>query len=257
MKKKKGGEGGANWMDTYGDMVTLLLCFFVLLYSISTISEDKWKALVQSFNPDAIPTSTEVNGVNGPNADADEAGMPIQEDLPTQEQIDQDIEQLYQALKEYVSQEGKQSTIAVTKEGGKVFVSFNEAVFFEPERAELVEDSKPILETVGTMLSSVAESIEEIRIQGHTAQGNPDVPNNPETDRFLASDRATVVVVFLQTHSEVDPARLIPESFGQWRPKDTNDTYEGRTKNRRVEMIVSGRDIEKELEEGIQRYTTQ
>ena len=41
IKKKSSGGGGANWMDTYGDMVTLLLCFFVLLYSISTIDQDK------------------------------------------------------------------------------------------------------------------------------------------------------------------------------------------------------------------------
>ena len=50
IKKKKGGEGGANWMDTYGDMVTLLLCFFVLLYSMSTIDEKKWQMIVMSFN---------------------------------------------------------------------------------------------------------------------------------------------------------------------------------------------------------------
>ena len=47
-KKSGGGGGGANWMDTYGDMVTLLLCFFVLLYSMSTISEEKFKAIVQT-----------------------------------------------------------------------------------------------------------------------------------------------------------------------------------------------------------------
>ena len=52
-KKKKRSEGGANWMDTYGDMVTLLLCFFVLLYSMSSIDSDKWELLVKSFNPDA------------------------------------------------------------------------------------------------------------------------------------------------------------------------------------------------------------
>ena len=52
MKKKKSGGGGANWMDTYGDMVTLLLCFFVMLYSMSRMDENKWIALVQSFNPD-------------------------------------------------------------------------------------------------------------------------------------------------------------------------------------------------------------
>lgn len=256
MKKKKGGgEGGANWMDTYGDMVTLLLCFFVLLYSMSTISEENWKALVMSFNPLADTTLHATPGGDGPNADADESGAPI-EQMPTQEQVDQDIEDLYQALKDYVSQEGKQSSITITKEGGQVFVSFNEAVFFEPEDYALVEESKPILETVGSMLSGVKDSIEEIRVQGHTAQGTPGVPNNPETDRFLASNRATEVVVYLQTHSEVDPARLIPESFGQWRPKADNNTYEGRSENRRVEMIISGRDIEKELEDGIQRYTT-
>lgn len=49
MKRKKGGGGGANWMDTYGDMVTLLLCFFIMLYSMSTINEEKWQQFVQSF----------------------------------------------------------------------------------------------------------------------------------------------------------------------------------------------------------------
>ena len=53
-KKGGGGGGGANWMDTYGDMVTLLLCFFVLLYSISTIDQDKWMVFIQSFNRDAV-----------------------------------------------------------------------------------------------------------------------------------------------------------------------------------------------------------
>ena len=77
MKRKKGGGGGANWMDTYGDMVTLLLCFFVLLYSMSTISEENWKALVMSFNPLATETLTATPGGDGPNADADEAGGPV------------------------------------------------------------------------------------------------------------------------------------------------------------------------------------
>ena len=53
-------------MDTYGDMVTLLLCFFVLLYSMSTISEENWKALVMSFNPLATETLTATPGETGP-----------------------------------------------------------------------------------------------------------------------------------------------------------------------------------------------
>ena len=53
-------------------MVTLLLCFFVLLYSMSTISEEKWKMLVVSFNPNAAQTITENSGNDGPNADPNE-----------------------------------------------------------------------------------------------------------------------------------------------------------------------------------------
>ena len=56
-RRKKKPENGSNWMDTYGDMVTLLLCFFVLLYSISSVDQSKWIKLVESFNPDAKEVS--------------------------------------------------------------------------------------------------------------------------------------------------------------------------------------------------------
>ena len=83
MKKKRSSGGGANWMDTYGDMVTLLLCFFVLLYSMSTISTENWKALVMSFNPKARQIMTEVpSGGDGPSADADSSGVMDTQDNP-------------------------------------------------------------------------------------------------------------------------------------------------------------------------------
>ena len=50
VKRKKSGGGGANWMDTYGDMVTLLLCFFVMLYAMSSVDQNRWIALVQALN---------------------------------------------------------------------------------------------------------------------------------------------------------------------------------------------------------------
>ena len=241
-------------MDTYGDMVTLLLCFFVLLYSMSTISEENWKARVMSFNPLATETLTATPGGDGPNADADEAGGPVE---LSQEQIDEDIEELYQELTAFVAQAGEQSNISVTKDGGKIYISFNQVVFFDGDSPVLKEEAKPILDTVSEMLSNAAESIDEVRVLGHTAQANPKRPNNVETDRTLASQRATNVVIYVQEHSEVDPARLVSEGIGQWRPVATNDTVEGRAQNRRVEMIVSGRDLEQELQGGILQYTTE
>lgn len=253
MKKKSGG-GGANWMDTYGDMVTLLLCFFVLLYSMSTISEEKWKMLVVSFNPDAAQTMTESSGNDGPNADPEEldgSGMGL-----SQVDIDNDMAQLYELLVTYVAAQQAEESISVSQGDGKVFVTFNQAVFFDGESWTLREESKPLLEMVGDMLSTVADSIEEVRVMGHTAQAHPNRPNNISVDRLLSAQRAANTLAYLQQFCTVDPARMISEGYGQWRPVSSNDTAEGRALNRRVEMIISGRNLEDELASGIQNYYT-
>ena len=232
MKKKSKGGGGANWMDTYGDMVTLLLCFFVLLYSMSTISEEKYKAVVMSFNPNAVETPTATLGGDGPSADPEQG-------------------------EEYVSsQQGTQGEISVTRGDGKVFIAFNQSVFFDGDSPVLREESLPVLDAVSEMLSAASDAIDEVRVLGHTAQASPNEVNNPKKDRTLASQRATNVVIYVQEHSTLDPARLVSEGIGQWRPIADNSTSEGRAKNRRVEMIVSGRNIEEELKGGLQQFET-
>ena len=253
MKKKKGGGGGgANWMDTYGDMVTLLLCFFVLLYSMSTISEENWKALVMSFNPLAQTTQTEINGGNdGPSSDAENEGgiapIPDIEADMTQEEVEDIMNLLFKALDEYSHEAGMENVLTVTNEGGKVYVQFNETTFFEGDSYILLPEAEDVLTRVCGILDNTSSAIDEIRIQGHTAQANPDRPNNPTVDRFLASNRATNVLVFIQTNSSIQPTRLVSEGMGQWRPIAKNDTPEERAQNRRVEMIISGRNIEQEL----------
>ena len=253
-RKPKSSGGGANWMDTYGDMVTLLLCFFVLLYSMSSVDEDKWKALVMSFNPNAQIAETVTSGGDGPSADGDGAGVMPQGDGVTQKDVDDQMSMLYKALSDFVSEEGAQSNISVTQGDGRIFISFNQAVFFNGDSPVLREDAYPILDRVCEMLSGAADAIDEVRVLGHTAQGSPDEPNNVEVDRSLSSNRATNVVIYVQKHSTVEPARLISEGVGQWRPIASNDTPEGRAKNRRVEMIISGRNLEQELKGDIQSY---
>ena len=261
MKKKKGGGGGANWMDTYGDMVTLLLCFFVLLYSMSTISEEKWRAIVTSFNPFAqeVPTATDGNG--GPVADPVLGETGVNEpnsDKIAQETIDDMIKGLYAMMQQMVASEGLASSISVELDGGKIYVTFSDQVFFYPDEYRLLPGAEDILLELCGILDEGKDAIEEIRVQGHTAQGNPNYRNDPENDRFLASDRAANVVLFLQQNSSIHPARLVSEGWGQWHPIASNKTEDTKRFNRRVEMIISGRDLDLESAgKAIQTYITQ
>ena len=260
IKKKSSGGGGANWMDTYGDMVTLLLCFFVLLYSMSTISEDKWKSIVQSFNPNSIEAPTMIDGGNdGPISDPIDEGSGLDkgnEPEISAEDIEAALQELFEALQSMAENSSAGEAVEVTKGDGYVFVSFADAVFFDGDSAVLRSDGKAILDVVVEALEPAVPYIDELRVMGHTAQARPDRPNDPEGDRRLASNRATNVVIYIQENSSIDPARLIGVGYGQHRPVDGNDTPEQRAHNRRVELLITGKDLESKLGDALEQYTS-
>ena len=156
------------------------------------------------------------------------------------------MQSLMEAIQEMVESQNLQDAVTVSSDGGKVFISFSQSVFFAGDSPVLLKEAYPILDAVTEMLDGVAGSIDEVRVQGHTARVRED-PNRTVQDRTLASQRATNVVIYIQDHGILNPARLVSEGFGEWRPIAANDTPENRAKNRRVEMIISGRDIEAEL----------
>lgn len=257
MKKRRKGGGGANWMDTYGDMVTLLLCFFVLLYSMSSIDQQKWIQLVQSFNPNAVTDGELSGGEQGQLADPAGGEGEADTEQDQQQAIETTMEQLYIDLKSYVAEKGRESNISVTKGNGYVFISFNDAVFFDGDSYTIRSDGKDVLDDTGAILKKASGAIDELRILGHTAQAVADQTNNVSDDRFLASNRATVVLVYLQTMNILDPARMVSVGYGQWRPVSENDNDAERSKNRRVEMIVTGKDLTDTLGDQIEQYYTQ
>lgn len=244
MKKKKSGSDGANWMDTYGDMVTLLLCFFVMLYSMSTMDKEKWIGLVESFNPSQV-TQTQPGGASSGEGTA-----------LTQDEVEQSMEELYQTLSQYVADAGLTDKVSMSKGSGYVFISFEDTVFFDANRYELREDGKKVLDEVAKPIAAASDSINEIRVLGHTAQAVADEPNNVTADRFLASNRATVVTIYLQEKGIVDPARLVSVGYGQWRPVADNDTSTERAKNRRVELIISGIQVDNMGGDSVEQYYT-
>ena len=247
-KKKGGGGGGANWMDTYGDMVTLLLCFFVLLYSMSTISEENWKKIVQSFNPNAILTQTDPEGNSGPFADPD-AGLEnpgMQEIEMSQNEIENMMEELFAALQNYTKQQGLESAVSVSQDGGRIYVKLMNKAMFAGDSYILLPEAQTILGEVCGILDKAKDAIEEIEVEGHTAQVYANRANETEEDRFLSSNRATMVTIFLQEHTTIHPARICSVGWGQWHAIANNQNEENRAPNRRVELVISARNLEDE-----------
>ena len=252
-RNKKSGGGGANWMDTYGDMVTLLLCFFVMLYSMSRVDESKWIALVQSFNPDYAVDEPSQIVVPGEIANEPVTGLPS---ALTQDQVEAALEELYVSMSEYAASAGLQDMVSLSKGSGYVFISFDDTIFFDGDSYVLKDGGKAILDQIAVPLAEASESINEIRVLGHTAQASPDRPNYVDVDRVLSSDRATVVTIYLQEKNIIDPARLVSVGYGQWRPIASNDTAETRAQNRRVELIISGIQPDSTEGDSLEQYYT-
>ena len=260
-KKKGGGGGGANWMDTYGDMVTLLLCFFVLLYSMSTISEENWKKIVQSFNPNAIKTQTDPEGNSGPFADPEigqqNPGMNEVEQSPDQNEIDNMMEELFAALQEYIKQEGLESAVSVSQDGGMIYLKLMNKAMFRGDSYQLLPEAEKILGEVCAILDKSKSAIEEIRVEGHTAQAYANRANEALEDRMLSGNRATMVTVFLQEHTTIHPARICSVGWGQWHAIANNQNEENRAPNRRVELVISARNLaDEELGSALSQFIT-
>lgn len=230
--RKAHKDNTGSWMDTYGDMVTLLLCFFVLLYAISAVDQTKWINLVKSFNPEAVE-SIEEKLETAPEVDGTQE-VPMPEDFET----------LYKNLKDEVARRKLDQVIEVKKGVGFTFITFNNNVVFSGNSYVLQDSGKEIINDFCTILEKYKDEIGQIQILGHTAVASPGSEINVATDRFLSSNRADAVLIYIQEKNIFNPVDLISIGYGQYRPIADNNTPEGRALNRRVEMLITKKNSE-------------
>lgn len=239
-KKGGGGEDCGSWMDTYGDMVTLLMCFFVMLYSMSSLDQQKWQIFVKSI----FPNSNEEEEI-AINENISEGVYDVSGNLQTEQEIeDAELDELWLSLVNALNTNGIEGA-TVSRGEGYTFIAFENQAFFNGDSSTLTPEATRILDVFCDALAPQAERISQIEIMGHTSQADPNSPNNPRTDRMLSSLRSAEVAAYIQLKDIIDPSKLVGISYGQFRPVDTFETQEGRAKNRRVEFLIvdAGADI--------------
>ena len=191
------------WIFTYGDLVTLLLCFFILLFSTCTYETMKFKSLAASFKP--LP-----------------AGTPHMN-----EGKDSIVEQIAQQLEE--SELGDDANINVEEKGG--VVSFKASAYFKADSAKL--NAKAVNEM--TRFSKLIFLLpNKIQIEGHTEKSQP---KNWNSTWELAGARASKIARFF-IENGLDPAKITIKSFGSTRPRFREASPTQRSLNNRVEVVV-------------------
>lgn len=231
-RRSNSSEDVGSWMDTYGDMVTLLLCFFVLLYSISSVDQVKWENLVKSMNPNAAEVSQIVTDAQATEGTENVPGQNTTE-------IDQKFEEMYDNLIEIKNSAGEALEIEIAQGEGYQFIAFKDKVFFDGDSDVLREDGKQVLDQFSSAIAPATDAIKEIQVLGHTSQADPEIPNEVVSDRVLSATRSAVVVAYVQQKNIIDPKKMVSAAYGQFRPIDTFKTDEGRARNRRVEILIT------------------
>lgn len=231
MKKRvEKPENHERWLLTYSDLITLLMIFFVVLYSASTVNETKYKQLATSMGAVFTGGSTALGSEENSGSSSDNAGelKPL---VQTEEEKLQGIENQINDIVKDLQLEGSVST-SIEERG--LIISFTDSVFFDSGKADIKDELKPKLISVSKILNKIDNYV---RVEGHTDNlpiNNSDFHSNWQ----LSSVRASNVVEFLINYGEISPNRLSAVGYGEYRSIADNNAEEGRAKNRRVDILI-------------------
>jgi len=229
-KKREEESSGGSWLTTYGDMVTLILTFFILLYSFSTIDVIKFRKMMFSFK-DAIGVMK--GGKTFEEQKATSSGQSI-ESAGEPRRSTQDIIQVAQKVQAVLKEEGLESNVTVTVNQRGVVVSLAEGLLFRQGEYEVRPAGKRVLMVLAKIIKELPNNIS---VEGH-ADSVPIRSSGIIKDNWTLSVlRAARIVEFFEKNAGISPKRLQAVGYGNSRPIVPNDTELHRSMNRRADIV--------------------
>lgn len=237
-RNKGGDEDTGSWLNTYSDMVTLLLTFFIVLYSMSSVNEEKFQQLARAMKGND-PDSPQIVVMSDTNAVSSNSNTGYLKSATSANDLPDSMDALYNYINNYVKSNKKQADISVSKSGvGIVYIKFSNAMMFRADDSALTKDAQVTLGFLGKGLKNMESKIQRIQVEGHTADTGD--PNYPVNDWRLSGERAASVVTFLNDGKGIKDSLFLSIGYGNSHPVAPNSTEVGRIKNRRVEIKIFG-----------------
>ena len=227
-------EGAPAWVVTFGDLMSLLLCFFVLMLSFSEMDRKKYRvvsgSLKQAFGVQRkIPVFESPKGQKMIAKEFDQAIATARIEEEIIDPLRMELKGKFKDLKDHVEIEMTEKLVKISLMGQTTF---------DTGKADIRPRFRPLLRKIGSLLQKTRG---DIIIAGHT-DNVPLKGGRFQSNLGLSSARAGSVAEYLLKHSLIQPKRVSTMGFGEYRPLAPNGTPAGRQKNRRVEIIISTED---------------
>ncbi len=220
------------WLATFGDLMSLLLCFFVLLLSMSTMDAKKVEEAIGSL----AGAMSVLEG--GSQTEVSKRRIQLATPIEKTDETAQTVNKLSTAIQEFkqFTAGGKGPSITLEEGEEGFFIRLPADITFKPGSAEITdEDSLLFLKRVSIIINNYLPKDVEIQVKGYT-DNVPPPPTSPYNDNWELSAARAISVVKTLIKDGVEPKRLSAAAYGEYHPIASNSTPEGRKKNRRVEI---------------------
>jgi len=256
-KEAEAPKGSPAWMATFSDLMNLLLCFFVLLFSMSTVSEEKFQQVIASLQSQV--SIFEKGGTTIGDGDLVGGGIRQLEFLDkyyeevedsedekqeetgnSKEQYKEDAlaesEEMAENVQNAVDELGLSNAVEVDFDEQYVMLNLSGAILFESGMAEVLPEAETILNKIALVLEHYDKNI--IEVEGHTDNVPMSNTNRYEDNDVLSMYRALSVANFIREATDLNPAYIKSSGRGDFVPVADNTTAEGRARNRRVVIKI-------------------
>lgn len=223
------------WLVTFADMLLVILVLFVLLYSYSDTNVEKFESVVGSFKKASL--MDDGSGILDRDGGDGTSGIPkdLEDQLAEMIEREENIKEILEYVDSYASEHKLEDKMTVTPTEKGIEVVLPEIMLFPSGQADLLDEAIAFLDDMAPLLAEISNSLE---VEGHT-------DNRPiSTARFpsnwdLSTARANEVIRYLIEEHELQPERFKAVGYGEYQPIASNKNEEGKSKNRRVVMVIA------------------
>ena len=238
MRKKKANASHENherWLLTYADMITLLMAFFIMMYSMSVLNLSKFQEAAISIRSGFVG-SLAGRGKSVLNSGGSFSTKPP----PIGGEGTVSTMKIIGPLIEYIKKDPqlKRNAGVTIDERGVVISILSDNMLFEPGRADIRADTKPLLDKIAELLYKIDN---DVRVEGHTCNLPPKAGGRYPSNWELSTARATNVLRYLVEDKGLRAESFSAAGYAGTHPAASNDTEQYRRKNRRVDIVIVGK----------------